>query len=118
MPSVANVRPESTLRSTCSGHNPDPAQVESRALLALSVLDHRMATRDRYVGAERDAFIAEAIHEARMALDGMTIETILESRDRKAVKLDRAAFLQILALRDTPEQVVADLVAMFTDAAD
>lgn len=35
--------------------------------------------------------------------------------DRKAVKLDRAAFLQMLALRDTPEQVVADLVAMFTN---
>lgn len=34
--------------------------------------------------------------------------------DRKAIKLDRAAFLQMLALRDTPEQVVADLVAMFT----
>lgn len=33
---------------------------------------------------------------------------------RKVVKLEREAFLQILAERDTPEQVVADLVAMFT----
>jgi hypothetical protein len=38
--------------------------------------------------------------------------------DRKAVKLDRAAFLQMLALRDTPEQVVADLVAMFTETGE
>jgi hypothetical protein len=37
---------------------------------------------------------------------------------RKAVKLEREAFLQILAERDTPEQVVADIVAMFTDTAE
>lgn len=35
--------------------------------------------------------------------------------ERKVVKLDRVAFLQLLALRDTSEQVVADLVAMFTN---
>jgi hypothetical protein len=34
--------------------------------------------------------------------------------DRKTVKLERATLLQILAQRDTPDQVVADLVAMFT----
>jgi hypothetical protein len=38
--------------------------------------------------------------------------------DRKAVKLDRAVLLQILAQRDTPEQVVADLVAMFTETGE
>lgn len=38
--------------------------------------------------------------------------------DRKTVKLDRAVLLQILAQRDTPEQVVADLVAMFTNNAE
>jgi hypothetical protein len=35
--------------------------------------------------------------------------------DRKTVKLDRAVLLQILAQRDTPDQVVADLVSMFTN---
>lgn len=39
-----------------------------------------MATRDRYEGAERAQFIADAIREARLALDGATIEIILESR--------------------------------------
>lgn len=77
---IANPCPESTARPACSGHRADPAQDESRALLALSVLDHRMATRDRYEGPQRDQFIAEAIREARLALDGATIETILESR--------------------------------------
>ena len=38
--------------------------------------------------------------------------------ERKVVKLDRVAFLQLLALRDTPEQVVADLVAMFTETGE
>ena len=38
--------------------------------------------------------------------------------ERKAIKLDRVAFLQLLALRDTPEQVVADLVAMFTETGE
>lgn len=35
--------------------------------------------------------------------------------ERRSVKLERATLLQILAQRDTPEQVVADLVAMFTN---
>lgn len=38
--------------------------------------------------------------------------------DRKTVKLDRAVLLQLLALRDTPEQVVADLVSMFTETGE
>jgi hypothetical protein len=53
---------------------------ESAAMLCLSILDQRMATRDRYEGAERALFIAEAVREARMALDGATIDQILESR--------------------------------------
>lgn len=38
--------------------------------------------------------------------------------NRKIVKLERVAFLQLLALRDDPEQVVADLVAMFTETGE
>lgn len=38
--------------------------------------------------------------------------------DRKTVRLDRAVLLQILAQRDTPDQVVADIVGMFTDTAE
>lgn len=38
--------------------------------------------------------------------------------DRRSIKLERAALLQILAQRDTPEQVVADLVAMFTETGE
>ena len=53
---------------------------ENAAMLCYSILDHRLSIRDRYDGAERAAFIAEAVREARMALDGASIETILESR--------------------------------------
>lgn len=58
----------------------DLQDTENRALLALGILDHRMSVRDRYEGAERASFVAEAVREARMALDGASIETILESR--------------------------------------
>jgi len=44
------------------------------------VLDWRAAVRDRYEGAEREAFLEQAITEARMALDGASIDDILESR--------------------------------------
>lgn len=50
--------------------------MEARALLALGVLDHRMAARDRYEGEARDAFIAQAVHDARAALDGATVGQI------------------------------------------
>lgn len=36
--------------------------------------------------------------------------------DKRAVKIERQALLQLLAQADTPEQVVADLVAMFSEA--
>jgi len=49
---------------------------ERRALLCLSILDHRLAVRDRYTGAARDAFVAEAVAQARAALDGATITEI------------------------------------------
>ena len=52
------------------------SQDERAAMLALSILDHRMAVRDQYVGAERDAFIARAVEDARLALDGASIETL------------------------------------------
>lgn len=38
--------------------------------------------------------------------------------ERKTVKLDRVTFLQFLAVHDTPEQVVASIVAMFTDTGE
>jgi hypothetical protein len=78
--SIANSRPESTLSPACSGQAPQQPQAESRVLLALSVLDWRAAVRDRYEGAEREAFLEQAITEARMALDGASIDEILESR--------------------------------------
>jgi len=53
---------------------------EQRLMLCLSIADHRASIRDRYEGAERAAFVAEAIREARMALDGATIDQILEAR--------------------------------------
>lgn len=56
------------------------ADMERRMLLALSVLDHRIATRDRHEGPARDAHIAQAFAEARAALDGATIDQILEGR--------------------------------------
>lgn len=49
-------------------------------MLCLSIADHHAAIRDRYDGAEKATFLARAVREARMALDGATIETILESR--------------------------------------
>lgn len=53
---------------------------ESAAMLCLSILDQRMATRNRYDGAARAHHVAEAVREARMALDGATIDDILERR--------------------------------------
>lgn len=53
---------------------------ENAAMLCYSILDHRLARRDQYEGVERTAYVAEAIREARLALDGASIETILESR--------------------------------------
>jgi hypothetical protein len=58
----------------------NPQDVEDRAMLGYSILDHRMAVRDRYEGAQRAAFVVDAIREACMALNGATIETILEAR--------------------------------------
>lgn len=71
-----------TQKSTASsGDSPSasPDVGEAGAWLAYSILDHRLATRDRYEGAERAAYIAEAVRQARMALDGFTIDQILES---------------------------------------
>lgn len=51
-------------------------------MLALGILDHRMAVRDRYEpgSVERAAFIRLTEHDVRMALSGASIEQILESR--------------------------------------
>jgi hypothetical protein len=54
--------------------------IEARLMLCLSVLDHRLAQRDQYEGAARAAYLELAHAEARAALDGKTIEQILESR--------------------------------------
>ncbi len=52
--------------------------VEGRALLALSVLDHRMATRGRHADPDkRRAYIEQAIRDARAALDGASVGQIL-----------------------------------------
>ena len=53
--------------------------VVRRLVLALSILDHRVNTRDRYHGPARDRFLRDALTQARAALDGATIET-LEAR--------------------------------------
>ena len=63
--------------TTDSGPLPIAAQdVESRGMLALSILDHRMSIRDRYEGAQRVEFIRLAIVEAAMALEGESLEAI------------------------------------------
>lgn len=54
---------------------------ETRAMLALSVLE-RMSHRDR-PGIDRAAFIALIAEEARMALDGCTLEQITSFHLRK-----------------------------------
>ena len=51
--------------------------VEARAMLALSILDHRMACRDRYTGQARIDFVAEAVAQARAALNGATIDELI-----------------------------------------
>jgi hypothetical protein len=49
-------------------------------MLLYSIADHRLATRDRFNGAARLYYLQQAEQEIRMALDGATIETILENR--------------------------------------
>lgn len=80
MTSVAKGPPESIQPPIFSGQTSQRPQGESRALLALGILDHRMATRDRYEGAERESFIEQAITEASMALNGASIDDILGAR--------------------------------------
>jgi hypothetical protein len=79
--SIANVCAESTTQPPCSAaEQAESLHLERKLQLVNSVSDHRMATRDRYSGAERLAYLRLAEQEIRMALDGATIETILESR--------------------------------------
>jgi hypothetical protein len=80
MTSVTESRPSATATPTFGSddltHAPD--DVEGRALLALSILDHRLSTRDRHADPDkRRAYITEAIHAARMALDGASVGQIL-----------------------------------------
>jgi hypothetical protein len=51
-------------------------------LIALSILDHRLAVRHRYDDdpEARAAYLELAYAEVRAALDGVSIEQILESR--------------------------------------
>jgi hypothetical protein len=80
MPSVTETRPNATGNPPFGSDDLTvaPDDVEGRALLALSILDHRMATRDRFTDpAARNAYIQQAIHDARMALDGASVAQIL-----------------------------------------
>lgn len=85
MNSVAtNPRLKSTRQPTCSAgeslHSQDTAARLERLTLALAILDHRVATRDRHADpAELSAHLAEAERQARMALDGASIEQIAAS---------------------------------------
>lgn len=83
--SVVTTRPNATPPPseppTSSGPGTGGTQdLEARLLLCLSIVDHRIATRDRHEGPARDAHIAQAYAEARAALDGATIDQILEAR--------------------------------------
>jgi hypothetical protein len=49
-------------------------------MLALGILDHRMAVRDRYEGAALDDYLKRTLHDAVMALGGASIEQLLEAR--------------------------------------
>lgn len=53
---------------------------EPRLLECLAVVEHAVATRDRHTGPARDAHIDQALRDARMALDGATINQIVEAR--------------------------------------
>jgi hypothetical protein len=79
MTSVTEPRPNATVATLCGSDDLTAAQdVEGRALLALSILDHRMATRDRHADPDkRRAYIIRAIDDARLALDGATVGQIL-----------------------------------------
>lgn len=49
-------------------------------MLALGILDHRMAVRDRYQGDALADYLERVLHDTVMALNGASIEQILESR--------------------------------------
>lgn len=76
--SLSHHAPNATDPSCQSPLSVIPPDVEARALLALGVLDHRLATRDRFADPDkRRAYIAQAIRDARAALDGATVGQIL-----------------------------------------
>lgn len=62
----------------------DCGETNSEKLAAMlscySILDHRLATRGRYTGADLLKFIETAHREASMALNGLPIDDILEAR--------------------------------------
>jgi hypothetical protein len=73
--------PESTTALLCSvAEQASYQDVERRLMLLYSIADHRLATRDRFDGAARLYYLQQAEQEIRMALDGASIETILEAR--------------------------------------
>ena len=84
MPSVAETRPTSSANlegsPTCSPPEGGSTQdVERRVALALSILDHGFTTRDR-PGRDLDSWLRRVLAEARAALDGASIEQLLEAR--------------------------------------
>lgn len=82
MPSVAIPPcPESTTALLCSAaEQAESLHLERKLQLVNSVSDHRMATRDRFSGVERLAYLRLAEQEIRMALDGASIDQIVEAR--------------------------------------
>lgn len=73
--------PESTAALLCSAaEQAEALHLEQKLQLVNSVSDHRMATQHRYSGAERLAYLRLAEREIRMALDGASIDDILEAR--------------------------------------
>jgi hypothetical protein len=57
-----------------------PHDVEARLALCLSIVDQRFARRDRLTGEARSRYLHQALAEARAALDGASIDQILEAR--------------------------------------
>lgn len=81
MTSVTTAHPKASPQAIFGAADaPETQDLEQRLLLVLSIVDHRIATRDRYDGPARDAHIEQAYAEARAALDGASIDQILEAR--------------------------------------
>lgn len=84
MTTIAETRPRSSANlegpPTCAlPVDVSTQDVERRVALALSILDHGFSTRDR-AGRDLDTWLRRVHAEARAALDGASIEQLLEAR--------------------------------------